>query len=106
MSGAKIIEGLKAAIEGDLSRVTIAGQTWSRSEWKPIETAPKYKWILLYSPPEENERRTGQLYVATWESLSYNWKPQWVYGANGQEHSFRNGVYGATHWMPLPEPPK
>lgn len=31
MSGAKIIEGLKEAIAGDLSRVTIDGQVWVRA---------------------------------------------------------------------------
>ena len=32
MSGAKIIEGLKQAIAGDLARVTIAGQVWVRED--------------------------------------------------------------------------
>ena len=77
------------------------------SEWKPIETAPRDgTWILLAAPPEKYERDTWQMYVATWGRLSYNREPQWTYGANGLEHSFRNGVYGATNWMPLPEPPK
>lgn len=30
MSGDKIIEGLKEAVAGDLSRVTIDGQVWTR----------------------------------------------------------------------------
>lgn len=74
-------------------------------KWQPIETAPKEGWILLYAPPEQYERFEGQVYVATWLPLSYNWKPQWAYGAKEGEHGFRSGVYGATHWMPLPEPP-
>jgi hypothetical protein len=49
MSGAKIIEGLKAALAGDLSRVSIDGRTWTRvmpgsdpgTGWQPIETAPR-----------------------------------------------------------------
>lgn len=32
MSGAKIIEGLKQAAAGDLSRVRIDGQTWVRAD--------------------------------------------------------------------------
>jgi hypothetical protein len=75
-------------------------------DWQPIETAPTDgTWVLLYAPPEKWERRTGQMYVATWEATGYNSEPQWAYGANGYEHSFRHGVYGATHWMPLPAPP-
>ena len=75
------------------------------SEWQPIETAPKDgTWILLCAPPEEHCRDAWQMCVATWERLGYNSGPQWAYGAN-HEHSFRDGVYGATHWMPLPKPP-
>lgn len=32
MSGRKIIEGLEAAVRGDFSRVTIAGQAWVRDD--------------------------------------------------------------------------
>ena len=32
MSEAKIVEGLKEAIAGNLERVTIGGETWIRSE--------------------------------------------------------------------------
>lgn len=32
MSGAKIIEGLKQAVAGDLHRVTIDGQRWVRED--------------------------------------------------------------------------
>lgn len=32
MSGAKIIEGLKEAVAGDMTRVTIEGQTWLRAD--------------------------------------------------------------------------
>jgi len=31
MSGAKIIDGLKDAIDGNISRITIEGQTWLRA---------------------------------------------------------------------------
>lgn len=32
MTGAKIVQGLRDAIKGNLSRVTIEGQTWQRVE--------------------------------------------------------------------------
>ena len=71
------------------------------SEWQPIETAPKDgTWVLLYSPDNEPSVAT-----CCWESLNYNWAPQWVWGSK-QRADFRGGFYGATHWMPLPEPPR
>ncbi len=76
-------------------------------EWRPIETAPKDgTWVLLYAPPKQYERETGEMYVATWEPIDYNSGPQWAFGARGMEHSFLRGVYDATHWMPLPQPPR
>jgi hypothetical protein len=38
MSGQKIVEGLKDAVAGNFSRVTIEGQTWQRIE--PPEPSP------------------------------------------------------------------
>jgi len=63
------------------------------SEWKPIETAPKdgETRVLL--------GRTGfaeQQAVAWWSAIS----EAWVTVIGG--HTF----YEATHWMPLPQPPK
>lgn len=78
------------------------------SEWQPIETAPKDgAWVLLYSPDErERERGDPAVQVGCWGSSGYNRNNHWVYGPEGHEHAHRHGFYGATHWMPLPEPPK
>jgi hypothetical protein len=46
MTGAKIIEGLKQALEGDLARVTIDGQTWVRAP-APSPDAPDDAFRLL-----------------------------------------------------------
>jgi hypothetical protein len=70
------------------------------NEWQQIDTAPKDgTWILLFSP--ENGMKMA---ICTWERMSYNWPLQWVFGPK-DTHGFRNGFYGATHWMPLPAPP-
>ena len=64
-------------------------------EWQPIETAPEGgRGILIYVP----ENRC--IYGAYWSSYStgYGWC---VFGGGFREHLQR-----ATHWMPLPSPPK
>lgn len=72
--------------------------------WQPIETAPRDgTWILLFSPADDYH--PNRMYVATWGAINYNWEPQWTFGPEGNEHAFRTGVYGATHWQPLPPPP-
>ncbi len=60
------------------------------SEWQPIETAPKDgKRILTF-------RYLGDGYKVR---VAYYTKGVW---RNAQGHNPLN----ATHWMPLPEPPK
>ena len=57
--------------------------------WMPIESAPKDgTYVLIYTGPEE-----GLMYAAYWSTLHDDWR------------SNLETVYGATHWMPLPEPP-
>ena len=57
------------------------------SEWQPIETAPKGKEVLLYEPAAKAGGiiLPARIVVERWPT-SYP-RP-------------------ATHWMPLPEPPK
>ncbi len=60
-------------------------------KWQPIETAPDGERVLVFSPGEE---------LAVCEAI--------VDGGG----RYYDPVYlewdgrGATHWMPLPEPPK
>lgn len=90
MSGSKIIEGLKQATAGGFARVTIDGQTWARSEWQPIETAPKNGATLLVWRPSEGEHYPAHVGVDLWSDKSW----------------YRSRRYQQpTHWMPLPAPP-
>lgn len=50
------------------------------SEWQPIETASPHRQVLLFHPLKKGQPL--------------------IYG------SFAREGKGATHWMPLPPPPK
>jgi hypothetical protein len=57
--------------------------------WRPIETAPKDVECLLYCPDLGNDSNIERVEVG----YAVNTKA-------GSAHSW------ATHWMPLPKPPK
>ena len=66
----------------------------TQSSWQPIETAPKDGSIIL-----------------GWEPRATKWKIKFMafhYQANGGywTNALNTGSVEATHWMPLPEPPK
>ena len=61
-------------------------------EWQPIETAPKDKEILLYSDSDGYG-------ISGWNEEHQRW---YVY--NHYEEQLY--LFPATHWMPLPDPPK
>jgi len=56
------------------------------TDWQPIETAPKKKWILVQWSGTEHPMPSFRHGKDDWETLCY---------AHGD----------ATHWMPLPPPP-
>lgn len=88
----------------DLDAVARAAIAAMAPQWRSMDSAPRDgTWVMLYSP--STAYKPAREYVATWERLGYNDKPTWAYGPSGSEHSFRYGVYGATHWMPLPAAP-
>lgn len=63
--------------------------------WRPIETAPHNKEVLLYCPDlgcPTNKERIELGYA------SHGWKNERV--SNISRHSW------ATHWQPLPQPPQ
>ena len=66
-------------------------------EWRPIETAPKSTWVLVYLP-----------WVKLVRQARYNEPPGkgtvgWKVCFGSQSASTVSGT--PTHWMPLPEPP-
>lgn len=93
-------DALKAIYErNDKLDAELAEQqaAWERqrtgaSDWQPIETAPKDKWVLIWDPNAECVR------VAMWEDSVADFV-----GANMDWYS---DAIDASHWMPLPEPPK
>lgn len=62
-------------------------------EWKPIDTEPKDDRILLAEVLHTGEYHVGE---GAWSGFVNTWA------------DVDNGLYkiNATHWMPLPEPPK
>lgn len=62
----------------------------SEREWKPIETAPSGRSVLLWKPA------TQEHYVAAR-----------LHGAHGPGWCTPDGfeIFGATDWMELPPPP-
>lgn len=96
-AGAKIIEGLKDAVAGNFSAVTIEGQRWVRTpEWRSIETAPPAGtnidvWMVLPSG-----------HGARWTSVMWGDQARrWIGGPPSQDEK----GWKATHWMPIPESP-
>ena len=80
------------------------------TEWQPIETAPKNgtRILVYYNGPtfkgrwhEGNISGVGE--VEWWEGW-YNEKINgWMIANCDEEYGY---FVEATHWMPLPEPPK
>lgn len=71
------------------------------SEWKPIETAPRDGVMLLVGYDDKIANRSGM------EENRRVYEARWC----ERQKSFvaRNGFLlhiNATHWQPLPEPPK
>lgn len=66
------------------------------SEWQPIKTAPKDRWILVCWPPKWPSDEEGDLLhgVVRWMDDEYQWR---------YEDSSRPP--DPTHWMPLVPPP-
>lgn len=70
-----------------------------RQQWRPIETAPKDKFLLLLGP---SGYTTISLVCATGRMCSDYRKGWWIDHAN--DHLSDWG-FTPTHWMPLPDAP-
>jgi len=77
------------------------------SPWQPIETAPRdSRHLLVYYPRPESDRQTV---MEAWWAIPYEAAPAekgWWQTMGGVLLSadLHDGL-GATHWMPLPDPP-
>ena len=80
------------------------------TEWQPIATAPKdgSKVILAKITPANEDCEVG----LWWACMGY-WRAEALLSGTGgkirRAAAWTDGVDnlgGATHWMPLPEPPK
>ena len=68
------------------------------SEWQPIETAPKDGTeVFLWTEEKPN------IVVAYWDT--YEGSGWWRFSESVLS-DIAGEVENATHWMPLPEPPK
>lgn len=71
-TGQKIIEGLKAAVAGDLARVTIDGQTWERTDLQKRPVA----WRLRTG---DNWRYVGRDDDTDTKTKATDGDVQWLY---------------------------
>jgi hypothetical protein len=87
-----------------------------RSPWKPIKTAPRDRFVLLYVPdgqlesgpvtmgiyfPDEDEARDEKGRFAKRKAW---WPADWN-GWMGTDGDNSASWCEPTHWMPMPEPP-
>lgn len=71
------------------------------SEWQPIETAPRDGSPVLII---DATAKTPQAYFGHWHG---EWRLGSVENWYDEDAGYCLGFLpGATHWMPLPEPPK
>ena len=81
--------------DGDFrARMEAAIAAYLAAQWRDMDSAPK----------------DGKPFLAGWWSDTY-WQCEKVHWANGPVYEGDNGIDGlievpATHWQPLPEPPK
>lgn len=111
--GQKILEGLKDAVAGNFSAVTIEGQRWVRAPaWQPIDSAPKdgTKVDLLFAYPRgrtnDCEWRQGDVYG---DGGWYWSRPTWKDFELLPESEWDTNRYPnmePTHWMLPPRPPE
>jgi hypothetical protein len=87
---------------------------WPTQGWQPIETAPKDGTLILLhrsdgsiSPFEDDTVVVGKWIAGPWQDGS---ESKFIFGSHyyidedNRKTTFH--IVTATHWMPLPEPPK
>lgn len=71
------------------------------SEWQRIDSAPKDGTIVLLREPGHLTGRIDHDHL-----VSGRWRQHHAYIAGGVWEDANHYVIQATHWMPLPDPPK
>lgn len=75
-------------------------------EWMPIETLPRDRTVLVVmEPTESNATFFGKLAPAVHPAYVDERGRVCDCGDFRPDIGIARGVYRATHWMPLPEPP-
>ena len=94
-------------------------------DWQPIETAPRYEWVMLFEPNGVYDTPGLTHWIAKWVFIDgefgwfdqdanfvcsnpTHWIAKWVFidGEFGWFDQDANFVCSnPTHWMPLPPPP-
>ena len=100
-------QSMRMARDALASLPASAQATANVQQWQPIETAPRNSSPVLVA----NKNSCGEWRVrSAWWRLPYEGAPMdrcsWCYGS-ANEILLDKSVHGigATHWMPLPEPP-
>ena len=62
--------------------------------WRPIETAPNDGTIVMFHVPGASKPHMGRA------------DDFWYGRKDARSNGFAYWLDGATHWQPLPEPPK
>lgn len=76
---------------------------WKMTDWRPIETAAKDgESILGYC---EKEELFEVIFWCNYEDDGTSWCSQ-VWGQKKGWNTNSREIFDATHWMPLPKPPK
>lgn len=75
-------------------------------DWKPIETAPKDRRILLFC-----SRVVSKIHIGEWKEQVERLEGNIVYDASGWwmdgfDHPFNKKPFMPTHWDELPEFPE
>lgn len=110
VTGAERLDDGRLAIYVDMPAVIIGSKIYTRPQseasalatpvpvgWRPIETAPEGKDILVYC------RETGECFVVFWALQMETKQGDWVIARANDGTCFI--CKNPTHWQPLPAPP-
>lgn len=68
-------------------------------EWRPIETAPRDRSVLLWCPADQRQR------VGEWSKSVDTGDEAWRFATFWLDETFHVLLCNPTHWRPLPTPP-